>query len=154
MSIDVCRFARYIAWRWREMSRIVQLKDIKIYKIFHKIIDRLPSTFPRAALVVHANLEELQQYYMDYEGEEPKEDLPFAFCDGNSFTVHGHLTMNEEPTRDIAWYFLHELGHLYALNRYGTNDKRWKHHETAERYANRFANRWIRKIKKEGWLRI
>ena len=126
----------------------------KIYRIFNKIVNRLPKTFPRVALVVHTSLEDLQQYYVNTEGEEPHEDLPFAFCDGNTYTVHVHLTMNEETLQDITWYFLHELGHLYGHYRYGDEDPRWTDFKTAETYANRFANRWVRTLKEEGKLRL
>ena len=126
----------------------------KIYRIFNKIMNRLPATFPRVALVVHTNLEDLQKYYTDTQGEEPEEDLPFAFCDGETYTVHVHLTMNDETLSDITWYFLHELGHLYAHCRYGEHDRRWTDYRTAESYANRFANRWVKKLKEEGKIRL
>lgn len=126
----------------------------KIYRIYSKIINRLPATFPRTALVVHMNLKELQQYYIDTEGEEPPDKLPFAFCDMNTFTVHVHLTMTEESIQDIAYYFLHEIGHLYALHRYGPDDDRWDDYKTAEAFANRFARRWLNRMKQEGRLRL
>ena len=127
----------------------------RVYSAYHKIIERLPATYPRAALVVHINLEELCNYYLDSEGveEEEEEYLPFAFCDGNTYTVHVPLTLNEETLSDIAWYCLHEIGHLYAHHRYGESDSRWDHHATAERYANRFAGRWLKKLKEEGLFR-
>lgn len=141
------------------MSKHIRSESIdKIYRIFNKIVNRLPQTFPRVALVVHTSVEDLQQYYIhNYnitEDEELPEELPFAFCDGNTYTVHVHLTMNEEKLQDITWYFLHELGHLYAHSRYGDEDPRWADFQTAEAYANRFANRWLRKLQDEGRVRL
>lgn len=125
----------------------------KIYNIFSKIIDRLPKTFPKVALVVHTNLEELQKYYMDTTEYDQNEHMPFAFCDGDTYTIHVHLTMDDEKESDIAWYFLHELGHLYAHHKYGYEDKRWEDYKTAEKYADKFANRWVKKLKYERRIR-
>jgi hypothetical protein len=136
------------------VSKILKsVKNIaKVYKIYHKIISRLPTTFPNTALVMHTNLEELQKYYTDIEGEEPKEDLPFVFCKGDTYTVHVHLEITDEQTQEIILYLLHELGHLYAHFRYGEDDERWSDYRKSERYANQFASRWARKINKEGGL--
>ena len=129
----------------------------KMYKIYTKLIKRLPSTYPRATLVVHVNLTELIGYYWDSEGEELDRGdpghPPFAFCDGEDNTIHVSYTLIKESTSQIVWYFLHELGHLYALQHYGDKDNRWKNYKISERYANRFANRWISKLKEEGWLK-
>lgn len=136
-------------------SKHIRSENIdKIYRIFNKIVNRFPQTFPRVALVVHTSLDDLQQYYINTEGKEPPEDLPFAFCDGNTYTVHVHLTMNDETLHDITWYFLHELGHLYAHHKYGDRDPKWTDFKIAESYANRFANRWLKKLKEEGKLRL
>jgi uncharacterized protein YjaZ len=48
--------------------------------------------------------------------------------------------------------FLHEIGHLFAFNKYGTKDIRWDDYEVSEGYANNFATRWLKRLKKEDWL--
>lgn len=137
-------------------NKRVSLRDIaKIYKIYNKVFKRLPKTYPKAGLVVHTNLEELQKYYIDSEGKAyGDESLPFAFCDANTNTIHVHLTISDEPIASIAWYYLHEIGHLYAYQRYGIEDRKWQDYTTAEKYANEFAGRWVRKMKKEGRLKV
>lgn len=128
----------------------------KMYKIYTKLIERLPSTYPHPTLVVHVNLTELIRYYWDDEGEMDRGDpghSPYAFCDGIDSTIHVSYTLIKEPTNTILWYFLHELGHLYALQQYGKSDKRWGDYKVGEKYANRFASRWLNKLKKEGWLK-
>jgi hypothetical protein len=128
-----------------------------MYRIYTQLVARLPSTYPRATLVVHVNLTELIRYYWDSEGEELEPGdpghSPFGFCDGEDNTIHVSYTLIKESTSAIIWYFLHELGHLYALQQYGEKDPRFEDYTVAERYANRFANRWARRLKREGWLK-
>ncbi len=126
-----------------------------IYKIYHKIIDRLPSTYPRAALVVHRDVKELREYYFASEDitENDVEYLPEAFCDGLTYTIHIPLTLYTCPIEEIAWYYLHEIGHLYALSRYGENNPKWSGSDIAEKYADKFAYRWLNKIQREGIIK-
>lgn len=128
----------------------------KLIQTFRRIQRRLPSTYPHAALVIHMNEDELQKYYYCVEGEDPTENYPahhpYAFCYGDAITVHMHAGMYEETQRQLAWYMLHELGHLYALQRYGEKDPRWKDPNVAEPYANTFATRWARRLANEGWF--
>ena len=128
----------------------------KVLKTWDRISKRLPSTYPRASLVIHMSEEELEEYYFEfYEcSQKDRESPPYAFCDANSNTIHVHATMSEMTTRQIAWYLLHEEGHLYAYQRYGIDDPRAhdKNEKTDEAFANRFASRWVRRLRDEGWF--
>jgi len=128
----------------------------KITRIFNRVKRRLPSTYPQPSLVLHMSEEELRKYYYDctdggtgYEGY-PAYD-PYAFCDGSCTTVHMPVDMNESA-KGIARVILHEIGHLYALQRYGESDPRWSIPGVAEPYADRFAARWLRRLVGEGWF--
>ncbi len=129
----------------------------KMYRIYTQLVERLPSTYPRAMLVVHINLKELARYYWDSEGQDLEQGdpghSPFGFCDGEDNTIHVAYTLIKESTSSIVWYFLHEMGHLYALQHYGDRDPRWTNYIIAEKYANRFANRWLNKLKQEDWFK-
>lgn len=130
----------------------------KMYKIYTKLIERLPSTYPRATLVVHINQAELIKYYWGTDGAEDPEDLERenpvqAFCDCTDNTIHVPYTLIKEDSESIVWYFLHEFGHLYAVQHYGENNPRWANFKLSEQYANRFAGRWMHKLKREGWFK-
>jgi hypothetical protein len=129
----------------------------KVLKIWGKISRRLPSTYPKASLVLHGSAEELENYYFEFyrcSRREREGYPPYAFCDADANTIHVHATMAEQTIRDIAWYLLHEVGHLYAFRRYGQDDSRAndKENRIDERFANRFASRWIRRLRNEGWF--
>ena len=132
-------------------------KTIKISRVFSRIIRRLPSTYPKALLVVHSSLKKLESYYWETGGTalDPGDPghPPFAYCDGEDYSIHVASILNKESARQISWYLLHEIGHLQALRRYGEYDPRWEDYKQAERYANRFANRWCNKLKEEGFFK-
>lgn len=123
----------------------------RILKIYQSLIDRLPSSYPCADLVIHSSVRKLRECYRKSEGDDG--DPPYAFCDSNDNTIHVSAAFDAETIRSVAWYFLHEIGHLYALQRYGDQDKRWKDTKISERYANAFADRWTKRLEKEGWYR-
>lgn len=133
----------------------------KITRMFGRVKRRLPSTYPQPYLVIHMSGDELQRYYYDCEGGEndPFEEgdrnypayAPYAFCDGNCTTVHMHAEMTDS-SKEIARVILHEIGHLYALQRYGEKDERWSKPSAAEPYADRFAYRWLQRLSDEGWF--
>ena len=129
----------------------------RMYQVYTKLLKRIPSTYPRPTLVVHVNLFELVRYYWDSEGRAVESGdpghPPFAFCDGEDNTIHISYTLIKESNNTIIWYFLHELGHLYALHKYGESNSKWNNYKIGENYANSFANRWTRKLKKEGWIK-
>ncbi len=128
----------------------------KLLKIWDKIAKRLPSTYPKASIVLHMSAEELEEYFFEfYEcSTKDRKSPPYAFCDANSNTIHVHATMAELTRKDIAWYLLHEEGHLYAFQKYGINDPRAndKNEKIDEAFADRFASRWIRHLRNEGWF--
>jgi len=130
----------------------------KVLKIYDRLAGRLPNTYPRASLVVHMSEEELLEYFFVFYECTPKEREgypPYAFCDANSNTIHVHATMSELTGKKIAWYLLHELGHLRAFQRYGEHDLRAddKDNKVDELYANRFASRWIRRLATEEFFK-
>lgn len=132
-------------------------KNSKVSRVFSKIVRRLPSTYPKAILVVHKSIKKLQSYYWETNGTalDPGDpgDSPFAFCDGEDNSIHIASPINKETGRNISWYILHEIGHLLALQKYGEKDLRWEDYKTAERYANRFADRWCNRLKEEGFFK-
>ena len=132
-------------------------KNIKISRVFSRIVRRLPSTYPKALLVIHPSLRKLESYFWETGGTalDPGDPghPPFAYCDGEDNSIHVASILNKDSARQISWYLLHEIGHLQALRRYGDYDSRWDDYRTAERYANRFANRWCNKLKEEGFFK-
>jgi hypothetical protein len=129
----------------------------KVLQIWDRISKRLPATYPAASLVIHMSEEELEAYYWEFyecTKKEREEYPPYAFCDGDTNTIHVHATMAEQTTKEIARYLLHEEGHLYAFQRYGVDDPRTndKNAKIDEAYADRFAARWIRRLRNEGWF--
>jgi Zn-dependent peptidase ImmA (M78 family) len=124
----------------------------KISKVYELILERLPSTYPHAELIIHNSLKKLCQTYWKGESKKTsanKDDDPFCFCDGVKNTIHTPKCLNKSSCEEISWYLLHEVGHLFALQKYGFEDYRWDGDAVAERYANEFATKWNNKIKKE-----
>ena len=129
-------------------------KPSGICSIYRKLLERLPSTYPQGKLIVHASLTELNECYWNDDSEDPGDPghPPFAYCDGNDNSIHVATQLHKETRESIIWYFLHEIGHLYAYQHYGSKDRRWKNYREAERYANQFASRWANKLKRERWI--
>lgn len=126
----------------------------RIQKIYEALLDRLPSTYPQAKLIIHNSTQKLREYWTKDEGK--KSGDPFcAFC-GTDDTIHVPADLYYGSNISMAVRFaevmLHEIGHLYVYKKYGPRDSRWKNYEIAERYADNFASRWIRKMKKEGFF--
>ncbi len=128
-----------------------KLSEEKIRKLYLELLKRLPSTYPKADLIVHNSTKALRQLYTKAEGREEEGEPPYAFCDANDNTIHVSLAFEQEYKPNIVWYFLHEIGHLFAFQKYGWKDPRWDDYKTSERYANRFADRWSSKLKRESW---
>ena len=132
-----------------------KISEKRIKLIYQNILERLPSTYPKAKLIIHKDIKLLIQSYnrnRPNEKKEEKGESPYAFCDSINNTIHVSLAFLEESVLSVIWYFLHEIGHLYALQKYGLKDPRWSQYETAENYANTFANRWLLKFKKESFI--
>jgi Zn-dependent peptidase ImmA (M78 family) len=132
-------------------------KTAKISRVFSKITRRLPSTYPKTLLVIHSSLKKLQSYFLETGGTalDPGDPghPPFAYCDGEDNSIHVASVLNRDSARQISWYLLHEIGHLRALQKYGEEDSRWDDYKQAEHYANRFANKWCNRLKKEGFFK-
>ena len=128
----------------------------RVHLIFKKVKERLPSTYPHVKLVIYSSLKKLIEYYWKTSGTalDPGDPghPPFAFCDGDDYSIHIASCLGYESALNISWYLLHEIGHLQALKKYGEKDLRWDDYKTAERYANSFADRWKLKIQEEGVL--
>lgn len=122
----------------------------KVDKIYQLLLERLPSTYPQATLVIHKTLTSLRKSY--FKGETPDIDDPFAFCNSSDMSIHASKSFYKIDTNDIVFYLLHEVGHLYAYKKYGDKDIRWEDYKSAERYANRFAYRWLKKLIREKWF--
>lgn len=127
-------------------------RESRISKIYQAVLARLPSTYPQAKLVIHQTITELRDCYKSTNGDEEGEP-PYAFCDSADNTIHVSHAFYNENIQSMVWYYLHEIGHLYSLQKYGEDDPRWENYESSERYANMFADRWIRKLKKEDWFK-
>lgn len=131
----------------------------RIRKIYDAILKRLPSTYPQAELVIHTSMRKLREYYTKMDGIKESGDPPCAFClfaDEDNQSVHVPEDLNyksEKRVRQFAEVMLHEIGHLYVVRKYGFKDLRWKNEIIAERYADRFAYRWMKKIDKEGFFK-
>ena len=121
-----------------------------IKEVFDLITERLPKTYPKAKLIIHSSLSELACEYQRGSHGDKQGPPPFGYCDNRDNSIHVAALLSREEHCDVAWYLLHEMGHLYAYARYGEKDRRWRNYKIAEQYANMFANRWVNKLKKEG----
>ena len=124
-----------------------KLRGTGIHNIFRQLQERLPSTFPQAKLVVHPSFVDL--FMKGFKGRGAP---PFAYCEGKDNTIHVVTQLYREDLDIILWFYLHEMGHLYALQRYGIDDYRFSDNKEAEKYADSFANRWLKRLKKERWF--
>lgn len=127
-------------------------RESRISKMYQAVLDRLPSTYPRAVLVVHKTVAELRECYSISNNGDDEGDPPYAYCDSSDNTIHVSHAFYNENLQSMAWYFLHEIGHLYSLEKFGEKDPRWDDYKSSERYANNFADRWVKKLKTEGWF--
>jgi Zn-dependent peptidase ImmA (M78 family) len=118
-----------------------------ISNLYEKILNRFPSTYVKFPLILHETIENLQDYYFLSMGIKKRSSPPYAFCDGDTKTIH--LASDIISKEEVAYYLLHEYGHLHALKKYGKKHKFWKNNILAEEYADNFAYRWLKKIKEE-----
>ena len=127
-------------------------KQSRILKLYNEVSARLPATYPRATLVIHPSITSLRECYSKLMSEDDG-NPPYAFCDGEDLSIHVSSAFYNENITSMIWYFLHEIGHLLALQKFGENDPRWEDYKKSEKYANDFADRWVKKIKKEQWFK-
>jgi len=139
------------------MFKPCKSKPERVINAFSKILKRLPSTYPKTILIIHNNLKNLQSYYWETSGTslDPGDPghSPFAYCDGDDYSIHVSPSLNRVSTIEVVWYLLHEIGHLKALYKFGEKDPRWKDYKISEQYANKFADRWCDTLKKEGFFK-
>jgi hypothetical protein len=128
----------------------------RINAIYEKLFERLPKTYIKPSLKIHTSLKKLQKDYKKQVGEFiDKGDpgyLPYAFCSCD-ITIHLPRCIVNKGDEFMLGYILHELGHLYALNKYGEDDERWANFKTSENYAERFSKSWMKRLKQQGWLK-
>lgn len=128
----------------------------RINDIYDKLLNRFPKTYIKPSLKIHTSLKELQKKYKEYAGNfTDKGDpgyLPYAFCSCD-FIIHLPRCIIHRGDEFALGYILHEFGHLYALNKYGEDDNRWGQFKTSENYAERFSKSWMKRLKKQGWLK-
>lgn len=121
----------------------------KFKLLFDTLISRLPSTYPQPHLVLHSTLKELEKSFR-HDNAFFKNIIPEAFCDISTNTIHvASYFFRNKNQFEIMWYYLHEIGHFYAVQRYGLCDVRWKDIKESERFADKFANRWVRRLQQE-----
>ena len=126
---------------------------IRVRQIFNIIYKRLPKTYPKSTLVIHETWKSLiVEYKRDINNEEKEKIIPVAFCNVEDNTVHLCRGFLKNPDHILALYILHEIGHIYAYDRYGPFDDKWADLYTAEKYADDFARRWVIKLQKENLI--
>lgn len=123
--------------------------------LYERLLCRLPSTYPQPKLVIHSSLKALKEVYWKNNNYDKDYDKPpVAWCCIHDFTVHVALTnLKTEDIHNILFYFLHEIGHLYAVQKYGSDDPKWLDDKVCEKYADDFAARWSKKLILEGFLK-
>jgi len=136
----------------------------RVYHIYDAIKDRLPKTYPRPKL---AFFEDEHCMLTNNHIKPKKDESVFAVVSPETYTISLPLKMTFEYTKksdgidytntvpinkladeNIAHTILHEIGHLYAGERYGYDSKQYDD----ERYCDRFADRWVRILVEENLL--
>lgn len=136
----------------------------RIIDIYNIIKDRLPTTYPRPKLAFYED-EECMLACTDIK-KEKDESTVYAVVDPETWTINlplkltieyisakgeeysNSVPMNKLSDEDIAHTILHEIGHLYAGERYGYGSKKYSN----EKYCDRFAERWIKILRKDNLL--
>lgn len=120
-------------------------------KLYEDILNRLPSTYPKPKLIIHSSMKNLKLSYWETNTYDKDYDAPpVAWCGIKDNTIHvARTNLQTEDIHNILFYFLHEIGHLYAFHKYGFNNPRWLDDKLSERYADDFATRWTKKLIKE-----
>lgn len=128
--------------------------------IYDLIRDRLPKSYPRPKLAFYEDEQSLSE---NLKIKVTKEECLYAVCDPDTMTIMMPMNMtfitiningkesekitplNKMDEDDIAQTLLHEIAHIYAGQKYGYESKQYHN----EKYCDRFANRWVRTLKKE-----
>ncbi len=121
----------------------------EVYELFARCLARMPARYPKPRLVVHDTPEALVGFlkkgrYAFHRGYDASDVMGMA--DAHRNTVHlPRTTLAREPRRAVLGVLLHEVGHLYAAQRYGVESDKY----TDEARANAFERRWLRRLEKE-----
>ena len=136
----------------------------RVIDIYNTIKERIPSTYPRPKLAFYED-EECMLACTDTK-KDKNESTVYAIVDPETWTINlplrlsfeftskkGETHINKVPltklsSDDIAHTILHEIGHLYAGERYGYRSKQY----SDESYCDRFADRWLGIINQEKLL--
>ena len=135
----------------------------RIMDLYEIIKQRLPSTFPKALLSFHES--EDCMLINTETSKADDESTVFAVVNADTLTINIPIlltieyenhktkeTLSKEVSftqqltdREIVSILLHEIGHLYAAQKYGKTSKQFND----EGYADEFARRWMRLFRKE-----
>jgi hypothetical protein len=136
----------------------------RVFDIYEMIKKRIPQTYPRPKLAFYEDEDCMLDNTRTTKGED--ELTVYAVVDPDTATInlpmnltfehinkHKEVVIKKVPItkqtdEEIANTLLHEIGHLYAGDRYGYKSKQY----SDEQYCNNFASRWVRVLRKEKLL--
>jgi hypothetical protein len=119
------------------------------YRLLARCLARMPARYPKPRLVVHDTPEALVSFlkkgrYAFHRGYDASDVMGIA--DALRGTIHlPRTTLQRESTATVLGVLLHEVGHLYAAQRYGVESDQY----TDEVRANAFERRWLNRLAKE-----
>jgi len=135
----------------------------RIIEIYSVIKTRLPKTyrFPKLAFY-----EDEESMLANNEMKKLAEETVWAIVNPNTLTIglplsismeyvnrwgedkQRNILLNKMEEEKIALILLHELGHIYAGERYGYDSKQY----SDEKWCDAFAMRWVKVLKKDSLL--
>ena len=131
--------------------------------LYEVIRSRLPTTYPQALLSFHQDEDCMLVNTDTSKADDEATVFAVANADTNTINIPLKLTieyqnhktnevLNKEVSftqqltdEEIANTLLHELGHLYAAQKYGKCSKQFND----EGYADGFARRWVKRLVSE-----
>jgi hypothetical protein len=132
----------------------------RVFDLYEMIKERIPSTYPRPKLAFYEDEDcMLDNTKLTKDVEEtvyavvnPNTDtislplhLSFEHINKSKEVVLKIIPITKRTDMEISNTLLHEIGHLYAGDRYGYQSKQYND----ERYCDNFASRWVRILRKE-----
>ena len=135
----------------------------RIMDLYEIIKNRLPTTFPQALLSFHQNEECMLVNTDTSKNDDESTVFAVAVADTNTINIPLLLTIEYENKKtgetlsreisftqqltdeEICSILCHELGHLFAAQKYGKTSKQFN----SETFANAFATRWVGKLAAE-----
>lgn len=125
------------------------MKVDQVHALLARLLERMPPRYPRPVLVLHETPEGMVEFlrrgrYAFQRGYDASDVLGVA--DAHRNAIHLPITTLRQSRRTVLGTLLHELGHLDAANRYGTDSTQY----TDERRANAFERRWLERLEKDG----